>query len=317
MTENKPQNTNPSEAPVQETPTETPEKDPASQEAIGERVLEAVAKQQEKDTGNPLLPKEGEQKSKEEGVAVDVSTKEDSSTTDPSKEVLSLLSNITGRTYSDVDDAKKHINNLNSLVGDKTYAETRENARVLNQFAETLAKQEGVESTAVLQSLKEMADTGKLSQLFEKGKTEAPAPKEAEAPKEVAPKPEDALSKIIAEKSEPAVDSETLDRLQVLEEGQGRSDLLNKYPDAASVQDDVLALSRQLKVPQIAAYEKSFQSLVEAKKEEESRKSPVVTPSNKIGFDQNKVHKLAAQVLKSNKPEARQALVAEVLGLDR
>ena len=77
-----------------------------------------------------------------------------------------------------------------------------------------------------------------------------------------------------------------------------------------------MAVAAQKGINPIEAYENSFKTLVEAKRAEESRKNPIVTPSNKIGFDQDKVQSLGAKVVKGDSIDDKEALVAEALSLN-
>lgn len=252
---------------------------------IKERVAEAIASQ--KPTESQEAPKEATDKV---GSGSDVSTQKDSSSaTDPNKEVLSLIEGALGRKFDTIEDAKKTLSNLNSLVGDQAIAKTREDAKLYNNLVEKLASSEG---KTVEDAKKFWADT-----LAAKGsdKTESPVVKKSNQPEPV-----------VKDERFERVDSKVDELNSKLE----RSELLAKYPFAAELQDEVAIVAKQKGISQIEAFEKSpLKSLAEAKAKEESKKSPVVTSSNRIGFDQKKVQDLGAKILKSNKEEDRIALV--------
>jgi len=283
MEENKPNQTDPS---VGEAPVES-EQEISLDDLIKERVKEAIEAQK---------PVEPQETSKEEtdkgGSGSDVSPQKDSSSaTDPNKEVLAFVESALGRKFDSVDDVKKTLTNLNSLVGDQAIAKTREDAKILNNLAEKFASSEG---KTVEEAKKFLVET-----LMSK------ADKPAEPVKKNQPEPpvEDTLSK----KRDAEVD-ELKARLD-------RSDLLAKYPFAAEVQEEIAIVARQKGVSQLEAFEKSpLKALAEAKAKEESRKSPVVTSSNRVGFDQKKVQDLGAKVLKSGREEDKIALVKAMLG---
>jgi len=274
--------------------TDTPEVEEVEEELslddlIKERVAEAIALQK------PTEPQEPpEEEPVKVGSGSDVSTQKDSSsTTDPNKEVLSLVEGALGRKFDNIDDVKKTLANLKSLVGDQAIAKTREDAKLYDSFVTKWASSEG---KTVEEAKKFWADTltGK-------------APAKVEAPVKKSDQPE------------PPVEDKRIDKnsaeVEELKSRLDRSDLLAKYPYAVEVQEEVAIVAKQKGISQLEAFEKSpLKSLAEAKAKEESKKSPVVTSSNRIGFDQKKVQDLGAKILKSGKEEDKIALV-KALGL--
>lgn len=256
---------------------------------IKQRVAEAVASQK---------PQESQETSQEAndkvGSGSDVSPKKDSSsTTDPNKEVLSLVEGVLGRKFESVDDVKKTLSNLNSLVGDQAIAKTREDAKLYNSFVERYASSEG---KTVEEAKKFLADTlsGKVQTEPAKKSTQTEAPVVQDKPS----------------------DNKLSSELEQLRSKFERSELIAKYPFAAEVQDEIAIIAAKQGVSQLEAFEKSpLKTLAESKAKEESKKSPVVTSSNRIGFDQKKVQDLGAKILKSNKEEDKIALV-KALGLN-
>ena len=277
--ENKPNQTDTSEV---ETPTEEISLD----DLIKERVAEAIALQKPTES-SPETSKEATDKV---GPGSDVSTQKDSSSaTDPNKEVLSLVEGVLGRKFDTVDDVKKTLSNLKSLVGDQAIAKTREDAKLYDSFVNRWASTEG---KTVEEAKKFWADTLTGN---------APAVK-VEAPVKKSNQPETPVVDIRVDK--------TASEVEELKSRLDRSDLLGKYPYAAEVQEEIAIIARNKGISQIEAFEKSpLKSLAENKAKEESKKSPVVTSSNRIGFDSKKVQDLGVKVLKNNKEEDKIALV--------
>jgi hypothetical protein len=250
---------------------------------IKERVAEAIAKQKPQETS-----KEEPQKG---GSDPDVSTQKDSSsaTTDPNKEVLSLVEGVLGRKFDSVEDVKKTLSNLNSLVGDQSVAKARENAKLYDSFVEKWASGEG---KTVEEAKKFWADT------LTNTSAELPLKKVEEKSK----------------KSEPVAvntgDEKVRAEVDQLRSKIEHNELLAKYPYAAEVQEEVAIIAKQKGVSQIEAFEASpLKPLAEAKAKEESKKSPVVTSSNRVGFDQKRVQDLGARVLKNGNEDDKIALV--------
>lgn len=286
--ENKPNQTDTSEG---GTESVEPEREITLDELIKERVAEAIELQKPTESSQETSKKEETEKV---GSGSDVSTQKDSSSaTDPNKEVLSLVEGVLGRKFDSVEDVKKTLSNLNSLVGDRAIAKTREDAKLYESFVTRWASSEG---KTVEEAKKFWADTltGKTPV-----KTEVPIKK--------------------SNQSESSVEDKRIDKnsaeVEELRSRLDRSDLLAKYPYAVEVQEEVAIVAKQKGISQIEAFEKSpLKSLAEAKAKEESKKSPVVTSSNRIGFDQKKVQDLGAKILKSGKEEDKIALV-KALGL--
>lgn len=276
--ENKPNQTDPS---VGETPIETTEQEVSLDDLIKERVTEAIRAQKPQ-------PQETSQEATDKGgTGSDVSTQKDSSSaTDPNKEVLSLVEGVLGRKFDSVDDVKKTLTNLNSLVGDQVVARAREDAKLFDTFVSKWASSEG---KTVEEAKRFWADmlTAKAVQTAPVKKSNQPEP----------PVEDKRYDKTNAEVDE-------------LKSRLDRSDLLAKYPYAAEVQEEMAIVAKQKGISQLDAFEKSpFKALLESKAKEESRKSPAVTPSNRIGFDQKVVHDLGARVAKHGFEDDKIALV--------
>ena len=284
--ENKPNQTDPS---VGEASPVDSEQEMTLDDLIKERVAEAVQQYKPKETQDPAkaAPEKG-------GTGSDVSTQKDSSSaTDPNKEVLTLVEGVLGRKFDSVDDVKKTLSNLNSLVGDQTVAKARESAKLYDSFVNKWAESEG---KTVEEANKFWADT-----------LTAPAVKPVATKK--TDRPEPPVEDTRFEKNNAEIDD--------LKARLDRSDLLAKYPYAVEVQEEIAIVAKQKGISQLEAFEKSpFKPLVEAKAKEESRKSPVVTSSNRIGFDQKKVQDLGAKVLKTGNEDDKIALV-KALGLHK
>jgi hypothetical protein len=308
MDTNKPEQT-PS---LEETP-EAPEQEQVeiqlpdnARKGVEERVSEAIAKQKAPDEPVEAQPQQESSlasKPSENGPVADVSQKGDSSPTDPNKEVLEKMGEITGRKYGSIEDALSHVDNLNRFVGDNEIADLRKDSKVFKQFVGALAQEEGVTPEEALVAINNV--------LNETEKITAPT---AQPQEEIAP--QDLLSKKI-EKMEPArtPDKELLSRIERVEDATQREALRRLYPGSQEYEDDIAALAKQRGISYVEAYEKTFKDLVDAKKTEESRKTPVVKPSNTVGFDQKKAQKLASKVLQGNSVDDKEKLVAEVLGL--
>lgn len=301
MEEIKPNQTNPSAEEAQEVQMI----EPTDQPAIADRLKEAVESQKPEEEPKEVEDDSAEAKAKG-GTGSDVSESKDSSETNPNAEVLKLLSDITGRNYGDIEEAKKHVTNLESLVGDTAFAEARKAKRTLDGLVETVAKEENV--------TREEAHAGLESLLTGVQKTE-PDQVQQEAPSS-SPIPEPSFAKEAAEANENKKLKAMTSELSQLKESQQKFELLTKYPEAQDVEVEVMAVAVQKGIHPLEAYENSFKTLVEAKRAEESRKNPIVTPSNKIGFDQKKVQNLGARVVKADRLDDKEALVAETLGLN-
>lgn len=277
MEENKPIQTDPSDA------VESNDDNRTLDEIVAERVAEFVAKQQPQKT-EPVSNETASQG----GSGSDVSPQKDStSNTDPNVEVLKFAKEVLNRDFTSVDDVKKTISNLNSLVGDQTIAKAREEAKLYSAFVEKFAAES---NQSVEEAKKFLADT-LLSG--------------------------DTLKKSVAETNPKGEDSKVAAEIEVLRSKQERMELLAKYPEAAEVSNEIAIIAKQKGISQMEAYEASpLKQLVETKAKEESRKSPVVTSSNRVGMDSNKIKELGARALKTNSESDKIALV-KALGLSK
>ena len=215
------------------------------------------------------------------GSSSDANTQEDSSKTqtNPDADVLKFAESSTGRKFTSVEDFQKYLKNLNSLVGDQEVAKARENSKKFNELVEKLAAQNGQTAENVDKMVELLAQT-----------------KSTETQKPEQPK-DDKYGKL----------SSDLEKLQAQ---LNRNELLSKHPYAKDVQDEVSIIARQKGITDLEAFEASpFKTLLETKAKEESAKSPVVTSSNRIGVDRNKIADKASKVLKSDSDEDKLDLV--------
>lgn len=271
---------------------------------IAARVKEAVASS--KIDAKESVLKTEEPTDTSEGKSPDVSTQATSSpATDPNQEVIKLLETTTGRKFSNLEDFQKYVSGLNSLVGDQAIAKAREGAKLWETFSSKWAEQEGQTLDEAKKYLAEQLLSGELKAQ----KSEAKEQPKAE-PKE-------------QPKAEPIIKSSEIDkiseRIDKLTDAQERSALKERYPEAKEVLDEIAIIAKQKGVSYVEAYENSpLRALVETKVKEESKKSPVVASSNRLGINKNKVQELAQKVLKTGSEDAQVALVKEfgdVLGL--
>lgn len=249
------------------------------EQLVHERVLE-VHTQPKVEEVSPVVPPQPTN----DGGSSNVGTQSDSSKNDEA--VLSLLAATTGRTFATIDDYKKHLANLNSLVGDQTLAKTREAAKQYETLVSAWATKNG---KSVDEAKQLLADSiiGNVSQ-------------PATQPQQVTP----------------SIPKEYDERLAKLEHDNQVLELEKKYPFAKEVADDIAIIAKQKGVSYVEAFENSpFKTILEQKAKEESKKSPVVTPSNRMGFDTKKVEDLGRNVLTTDSFKSKQDLVKEVLGL--
>lgn len=279
MEDNKPNQADPS---VQAAPA-----DSKSEAAIQERVASAVTSQKERD--NIVQPVKEADKKPEGGKDSDVTSPKSSSTdTDPNAEVLKFYEATFGRKFDSVEEAQKHGKNLNGLVGEQSLAKVRESAKLYESLVGKFADEKSI---TVDEAKKFWADT--LT-------AEAAKPVSQSQPK-------------------PAVEDKRVNdldaQIQELKGENQKFSLLNKYPYAAEVQEEIAIVARQKGISQLQAFESSpFKALLEQKAKEESAKSPVVTPSNRTSFDSKKVQELGSRVMSHGRDEDKQAFVSEVLG---
>lgn len=281
MENNQPNQTDPSKV---EAPVAAPEQELTLDDLIKERVAEAIQAQK------PAPQEAPKEATNQGGSGSEVTSKKDSSATDPNAEVLKFVEGFSGRKFESLDEAAKFAKNLNSLVGDNALAKVREDAKVFNSLAEKFATSEG----------KPLEEAKKLlvETLVSKATAEPAKPTKTEPP-------------VVEDKR---VDK-TASEVEELKARLNRADLLKKYPYAELVQDEISVIAKAKGISDVEAFESSpLKTLAEAKAKEESRKSPVVTSSNRIGYDKQRVQDLGAKVLKSGSEEDKIALVKEYLG---
>lgn len=253
-------------------------------DTIAERVADAISAQ------NPQKHESETVQTSGGGSGSDVAPSADSSSsvtdTNPNAEVLKLAEASTGRKFASADEFQKYLTNLNSLVGDQSVAKAREAAKAYDALVTKLAEQSG---KSVEETKKFWAD-----ELIQ-----ATFPKQE--PKR------DAKSAT----QDSTVDAFRSELDQVKHELQ-QQQLLSKYPFAAEVKEEIAILARQKGITEMEAFENSpFKSLLEARQKEEAGKSPVVTSSNRIGFDQKNIAEKAAKVVSRGTEEDKMDLVKQ------
>lgn len=254
------------------------------EDTIAERVLESVRKQQEENNSSQTG------QTPDKGGKEDVVNNKESSEKDTSKENLSedtalldLLKATTGREFTSVDDAKKHLSNLNSLVGDQRVAELRNSADAYQSLVSGWAKKNGVTAD---EAKKFLADN-----FVEVSTKDTVVPQ-----KDAAPRDDDKTSR--------------------LEDEVGRLSLLRKYPEAEPYVEEVSILAKAKNLPYATAFEQSsFKELAQVKAQEDSKKSPIVTPSNRKGFDTNKVERLGKKMMSLRGTQDDSLSLIQELGL--
>lgn len=249
---------------------------------IQERILETVNQHKASDapvtTEAPVVPATG--------GSSDVASQEAASTIeDATSSALKLIEASTGRKFATAEEAQKYLSNLNKLVGDQSVAKGREAANLIDKWAQ----QNGKTHEEARQYL---ADVLINSQVNE---------------------PQKPVQSAVVK---PTEDKTVSDRLAKLEDANQRLTLEKKYPEAQEVIEEVALIAKAKGVPYVEAYEQSpFKTLLALKKEEEAKKSPIVTPSNRVNMDTKVVTELGKKILSGNSSEAdRQALI-EAMGL--
>lgn len=282
---NKPEVTNPSSEEGVNQEIVAQESDKTPEEQAFERVAEGISNEK-KEFGtlkNLVNPESSEGGSKD----VD-SHSESSKSDDADAALLTLVSTTTGRNFTSVEEAKKHLSNLNSLVGDQTVAKSRKLADQYQKLVSGWATKNGVTAEA---AEKFLADQFVTVAAQESQQTQKPV----------------------------ANNNETDDRTRKLEETVERLQLVGKYPEADQYVEEVSMIAKAKKISWLQAYEQSpIKELAAIKAREDSTKNPIVTPSNRKGFDTKKVEALGKKLL-SHRGNADDAvsLVTELLGLDK
>jgi hypothetical protein len=213
----------------------------------------------------------------------DVSNQEDTSNNSASNAiVLKEIEAFSGRKFENVEDFKKHYKNLLSRNGDQTVEQLRTNA----------------EKLAILE--KQLGST-ELSKLMLGIQTPATAPAVVEQPKaqpvaETKPQP-----------TSPSSNDEMSKRLESLEHANQMQALEKKYPNATNVAKEVAIIAKSQGISYVEAFEQSpLKELVELKTKEESKGSPVVTPSNRTAVDYKRLEDLGTKVLTGKATEKDQ-----------
>jgi hypothetical protein len=263
--------------PVTTDPSES--QSPTLEEEIRARILASVNEQ--KDSVNPLI-----EDTATEGGQSDVTTHAESNSDKAQSSVLSMIEASTGRKFASEDEAKKYLTNLNSLVGDQAVAKARDAAKRYEELV-ALATQQGKTEEDLKRTLADASIETAIA---------APTKSKSKAS---------------------AVDDELDERVAKLEDANQRLSLVNKYPYASDVQEEVAIIAKAKGVSYVEAFEKSqYKDLLANKAEQDSKKSPVVTPSNRTSFDTKKMQELSKKLMSfRGNDNDKQKLVEEYLGL--
>ena len=255
-------------------------------EALSQRIAEG-REAQKADIIEDIMSKKDEKAVVTPGGTADVATQEGTSIVESNADsaALKLIEASTGRKFDNVEDAKKYLENLNKLVGDQSVAKARDAEKVLTGLTQKFGK-----------------NSAELEKFIADALTEKPVDAPKEAPK-VQPKAvtDDAVTK----------------RIEHLEHANQLLALEKKYPNAASVADEVAIIAKFKGVDYIKAFEDSpLKSLVELKAKEEHTKNPIVAPSTRTNIDYRKAQELGQKVLEGRATDLeQQELVKIALGM--
>ena len=214
----------------------------------------------------------------------DVSTQEGSPNNSASNAiVLKEIEAFSGRKFEGVEDFKKHYKNLLSRNGDQTVDQLRTNAQKL----ELLEKQLG---------------TDQLTKLMLGIQTVQTIPAKESVVEQAQP--------VVETKPQPtsrSSDDELTKRLESLEHDNQMQALEKKYPDATNVAKEVAIIAKSQGISYVEAFEQSpLKELVELKSREESKRSPVVAPSNRTTVGYKRLEDLGTKVLSGRASEKDQ-----------
>lgn len=239
----------------------------------------AEAREELEDSSN-LTPK-----SSTEGKT-DVSTQEDTSNSGESNAaVLKKIEAFSGRKFDSIDDFEKHYKNLSSRNGDQTVDKLRTDA----------------EKLAILE--KQLGQT-KLAELMLGTQVNQSAPEKETIVEQPKTQP---VTETKSQPTSPVPHSEIAKRLEVLEHESQMQTLEKKYPNATNVATEISLIAKSKGISYVEAFENSpLKELVELKTKEESKRSPVVTPSNRTTVDHKRLEDLGTKVLTGRASEKDQ-----------
>ena len=220
----------------------------------------------------------------------DVSNQEDTSNNGASNAiVLKEIEAFSGRKFENVEDFKKHYKNLLSRNGDQTVEQLRTNAEKLAILEKQLGS---TELSKLMLGIQTVTTTPAKEPVVEQTKTQPVA--------ETRPQPTSTSS-----------NDEMSKRLESLEHANQMQALEKKYPNATNVAKEVAIIAKSLGISYVEAFEQSpFKELVELKTKEESKGSPVVTPSNRTAVDYKRLEDLGTKVLTGKASEKDQLAFA-------
>ena len=223
-----------------------------------------------------------------QGGTTDVTTQGGSSINDSTTvDTLKVIEASTGRKFASVEDFNKHYMSLNSLVGDNEVARGRKALETLEKWEKQYGK-----PTPELEKL--LADTAIAIQTPEQTK---PQPVVETKPQPTEPK---------------SSKDETEQRIEKLEHEYQLTALEKKYPNATNVAEEISLIAKSKGISYIQAFEGSpLKQLVELKAKEESQKSPMLTPSNRINVDYKNLENLGLKMATGRASQSEQIQFAK------
>ena len=206
-------------------------------------------------------------------------------------EVLSFLNGVLKREFKTRDEAQKSIDNLNSMVGDNAVAELRTKAADADAFAKVISAYAKSEGLTIDEARKELI-TGASTPTMEEIK-----PVETSVPA-------------------PAVDTKQAEKVDMLYSRLQEKDLLEAYPEAKHVLDEVKAMAKLTGKEMKEYFEGSaLKTAALAAKEKELKDNPSPNSNSRQGADLSSVQDLVATVSKGGTEGDRVALVTKALSL--
>lgn len=250
-------------------------------EVVRERRLEAGENIKDVST---LVPKSSQ------GSTADVAVQGSSSDDGSTKTIdLKQLEASAGRKFESAEDFVKHYANLYGRYGDQEVAKALRAADTL----QSLEKKFG----------KSIDEIEKL--------VSSPAQVPNQVPVEQ-PKPQAKPVDVVEAKPNKSVSDDVVERLTKLEHETQLGLLEKKYPDAAFVAAEIAVIAKEKGISYVKAFEESsLKQLVELKSKEESKRSPVVTPSNRTNVDYKNLEQLGLKVMTGKAKEADQVAFAK------
>lgn len=207
-------------------------------------------------------------------------------------EVLSFLNGVLKRDFKTREEAQKSIDNLNSMVGDNAVAELRTKAAdadAFNKVIQAYAKSEGI----TIEEAKKELITGSSTPTMEEIKPVENTPAAA-----------------------PAADTKQNERVDMLYARMQEKDLLEAYPEAKHVLDEVKAMAKLTGKEMKEYFEGSaLKTAAIAASEKEKKDNPSPNSNGRQGADLSSVQDLVATVSKGGTENDRVALVTKALSL--